>query len=136
MAKFTSFEDIDAWQKARALTRCIYRISGQGEFARDFGLKDQIRRASTSIMSNIAEGFERGGNKEFVQFLATAKGSGGEVRSLLYVALDAEFIAQETFDDLHAKVTEVSRMLGGLMKYLANSELRGTKFQHSTSQQL
>jgi four helix bundle protein len=78
--KIESFEDIVSWQKARELTNCIYRHTKRGEFARDYGLRDQIRRASTSIMSNIVEGFERGGDKEFLQFLSTAKGSCGEVR--------------------------------------------------------
>lgn len=136
MAKFTSFEEIEAWQKARVLTRSICRISGRGEFARDFGLLDRIRRASVSIVANLAEGFERGGNKEFVQFLATAKGSGGEVRSLPYVALDAEFIGKKIFDDLCSTSAEINRMLGGLMKYPANFELRGTKFQRSIRKQL
>lgn len=76
MATFQSFEDIEAWQQARTLTRKIYDASGRGNFAKDFGLRDQIRRASVSIMSNIAEGFERGGKAEFIQFLAMAKGFG------------------------------------------------------------
>ena len=86
--KIKKFEEIESWKKARLLTSKIYQTTGQGNFARDFGLKDQIRRASISILSNIAEGFERGGDKEFVQFLAMAKGSCGEVRAQLYVALD------------------------------------------------
>ena len=88
MATFERFEDIEAWQKARELTREIYRVSRQGEFARDFDLRSQIRRAAVSIMSNIAEGFERDGVKEFSQFLSTSTGSAGEVASDLYVALD------------------------------------------------
>jgi len=88
MATFNNFEDIEAWQKARQLTKRIYEITKKGALAKDYGLKDQIRRASVSIMSNIAEGFERGGNKEFIQFLSTAKGSSGEVRSQLYVIVD------------------------------------------------
>ena len=86
MATFKTFEDIEAWQRSRALTKSIYKVTSQGTFARDFGLRDQIRKASVSIMSNIAEGFERSGTKEFIQFLATAKGSAGEVRAQLYVA--------------------------------------------------
>ena len=88
MATFHRFEDIDAWQKARELTRAVYAASRSGSFSKDFALRDQIRRASISVMSNIAEGFERGGNKEFRQFLSTAKGSAGEVRAQRYVALD------------------------------------------------
>lgn len=92
MATFQRFEDIVVWQKSRELTREIYRISKQGPFSKDFGLQDQIRRASMSIMSNIAEGFERSGSGEFMQFLAIAKGSTGEVKSQLYVAIDQEYL--------------------------------------------
>ena len=97
MSSFQRFEDIEAWQKARELTKAIYAMSNDGQFARDFGLRDQIRRASVSIMSNIAEGFGRGGNKEFIQFLSTAKGSASEVQAQLYVALDAGYINQDQF---------------------------------------
>ena len=92
MASFKTFEEIDACQKSRELTKQVYRITAEGSFARDYGLKDQIRRAAVSIMSNIAEGFERSGTGEFTQFLATAKGSAGEVRSQLYVALDQGYL--------------------------------------------
>ena len=88
MASFKTFEEIDAWQKSRELTKQIYTLTSSGAFGRDYGLKDQIRRSAVSIMSNIAEGFERSGTGEFTQFLAIAKGSAGEVRSQLYVALD------------------------------------------------
>ncbi len=84
--KIKKFEELESWKKARELTNTIYQATGTGRFTRDFGLKDQIRRASISILSNIAEGFERGGDKEFFQFLAIAKGSCGEVRAQLYVA--------------------------------------------------
>ncbi len=128
MAKIERFEDIDAWKRARELTHGIYQISSAGEFRRDFGLKDQIRRASVSAMSNIAEGFERGGNKEFIQFLATAKGSTGEVRSDLYVALDARFITERQFQTHYDQAQEVSRLIAGFMRYLQSSNLRGHKF--------
>lgn len=128
MATITKFEQIDAWQKARVLTRHIYEITGQGKFARDFGLRDQIRRASVSSMSNIAEGFERGGNKEFIQFLSDAKGSAGEVKSQLYVALDVKFIDQPQFEELYKLADETSHLIGGFMRYLQNTPLRGTKF--------
>ena len=129
MATFNRFEDIDAWQRSRELTNKIYKITSKGDFARDFGLKDQIRRASVSIMSNIAEGFERSGTGEFAHFLATAKGSAGEVRSQLYVALDQRYISQVLFDLLSAGVTDISKMLSGLMTYLKRSGLKGTKFK-------
>ena len=129
MATFNRFEDIDAWQRSRELTNRIYKITSKGDFARDFGLKDQIRRASVSIMSSIAEGFERSGTGEFAHFLATAKGSAGEVRSQLYVALDQGYISQVLFDPLIAGVTDISRMLSGLMTYLKKSGLKRTKFK-------
>lgn len=95
MATFKAFEDIEAWQKARDLVRRVYHISQGSEFSRDYALKDQMRRAAISIMSNIAEGFERNGNKEFIHFLSIAKGSAGEVRSQLYVALDQRYIDKD-----------------------------------------
>jgi four helix bundle protein len=129
MATISKFEDIEAWQLAREMTKAIYAISNDGAFARDFGLRDQIRRASVSIMSNIAEGFERGGDKEFLQFVSLAKGSSGEVRAQLYVALDAGYIDQQTFSRLSDMATQINRMLAGLMKYLRSSELKGSKYK-------
>ena len=129
MAKIERFEDLEAWKLARELTRTVYRVSSVGEFARDFALRDQIRRAAVSILSNIAEGFERGGDKEFLQFLATAKGSCGEVRSQLYVALDQLYIDDEQFKSVSGEALEVSRMISGLIKYLRQSELRGSKYK-------
>lgn len=99
------------------------------EFSRDFGLKNQMRRASVSTMSNIAEGFERGGNQEFIQYLATAKGSSGEVRSQLYVALDEGYITRAQFDEMYNDATTVSRMISGFMEYLRKSDLRGSKYK-------
>lgn len=129
MATISKFEDIEAWQLAREMTKAIYAISNDGAFARDFGLRDQIRRASVSIMSNIAEGFERGGDKEFFQFVSIAKGSSGEVRAQLYVALDAGYIDQQTFSRLSDMATQINRMLAGLMKYLRSAELKGSKYK-------
>lgn len=129
MTTIERFEDIEAWQLAREMTKAIYAISNDGAFARDFGLRDQIRRASVSIMSNIAEGFERDGDKEFFQFVSLAKGSSGEVRAQLYVALDAGYIDQQTFSRLSDMATQINRMLAGLMKYLRSSELKGSKYR-------
>jgi len=129
MATIQSFEEIEAWQKARELTRQIYSLSSQGSFSKDFRLRDQIRDASVSIMSNIAEGFERGGTKEFVQFLAIAKGSAGEIRSQLYVTLDQRYITKETFSRLYALASETGRMIGGLMNYLRKSGIKGSKYK-------
>ena len=129
MGTFQNFEQIEAWKKARQLSRKIYQISGEGLFSKDFGLRDQIRRASVSIMSNIAEGLERGGRKEFVQFLSMAKGSVGEIRAHLYVALDQGYIHEETCDHLLLLASEVGRMIGGLMNYLRGSKISGSKFK-------
>ena len=112
--KIRSFQDLIAWQRARILTAKIYRITSEGAFARDFGLKDQIRRAAVSVMSNIAEGFERGRPTEFHQFLSIAKGSCAELRSQLYVAVDAGYLKQDDFDALLDTAVEVARIVGGL----------------------
>jgi len=114
MGKMDRFEDLIAWQKARELTRAIYEATQQGAFAKDYGLSGQIQRAAVSIMSNIAEGFERGGRGEFHQFLSTAKASCAEVRSQLYVALDVGYLAKTTFDGLIQQAEEVGRIVGGL----------------------
>jgi len=112
--KLEKFEDFIAWQKARKLTGDIYRVTSVGEFARDFGLKDQIRRSAVSIMSNIAEGFERGRPTEFHQFLSIAKGSCAELRSQLYIALDADYLAIDQFSRLMAAAVETGQIVGGL----------------------
>jgi len=129
MARIEQFEDIDAWKKARELAQAIYEVTSVAEFARDFGLRDQIRRAAVSVMSNIAEGFERSEDKEFRQFLSLAKGSAGEVKAQLYVALDARFLSQEQFDQLYSLATETGRLIGGFMRYLTDSDYKGSKFK-------
>jgi four helix bundle protein len=129
MATFERFEDIEAWKKARLLASVIYKLTAAGEFTRDYGLKDQIRRAAVSVLSNIAEGFEREGSTEFCRFLTIAKGSCGEVRAQLYVALDQHYVTAEQFDTAARQAVEVSRMVSGLIKYLHQSKLRGPKFK-------
>ncbi len=114
LKKIERFEDFSAWQRARELTREVYEATSFGNFARDFGLKDQIRRAAVSIMSNIAEGFERGRASEFHQFLSIAKGSCAELRSQLYVALDADYLTPERFEQLMAEAAETGQIIGGL----------------------
>ena len=128
MVKIEKFEDIESWKKARKLTNEIYEATSAGSFGRDFELRNQIRRASISILSNIAEGFERGGDKEFLHFLAIAKGSCGEVRAQLYVALDRKYLALDVFHQLSLNATQVGQLLSGLMRYLKASPLRGNKF--------
>jgi len=129
MTTFKQVEEIQVWQKARALCKRIYSITNDGQFARDFGLCDQIRRAGVSVISNIAEGFERGGTREFAQFLAIAKGSAGEMRAQLYVAYDQSYIDQKQFDELINDLDEVSKMINGLSGYLRRSGIKGTKFR-------
>jgi len=118
MGKFGSFEEINSWQKSRSLNKKIYLITENESFRRDFDLARQIRRCSVSISSNIAEGFERNTDKEFIHFLYIAKGSAGEVRSQLYLALDLNYISKEVFDELLLEITEISRLLSGFIKYL------------------
>lgn len=116
--KIERFEDIEAWQKARELVKGIYQVTGEGEFAKDHSLKDQIRRASISAISNIAEGFSRQTDKEFVQFLGIAKGSASEVQSQLYVALDLKYISGTAFKQLYELSEETIRLISGFIKYL------------------
>ena len=123
------FEDIEAWQLSRELVREVYRVSREGALAKDFGLQDQIRRAAVSIMSNIAEGFERGGNKEFVNFLSIAKGSCGEVRSQLYVAFDQGYVDQVQFEKMRHLCIRVSVMLQAFITSLRNSDFKGPRYK-------
>lgn len=119
MSTIQRFEELEAWNLARALNA----------FSRDFALRDQIRRASISIVSNIAEGFERDGDKEFTQFLFVAKGSCGEVRLQLYLAMDCSYISHEQLSKLVGKGVEVSRVISGLINYLKHSQLSGKKYK-------
>ena len=122
MAKFNSFEEIVSWQKARELNFKIYSLTNDNEsFKKDFGLRDQIRRLSISISSNIAEGFERQTTKEFIRFLYIAKGSAGEFHSQLFLAFDLNYITIEDFEKLKLKVNEISKLISGLIKYLSST---------------
>ena len=129
MAVVRRFEDLEVWIAAKDASVMIYKITENESLRKDFGLKDQIRRASISVISNIAEGFERNGNKECIQFLSIAKGSAGEVRAQLYIIKELNFINEEEFVLLYEKVTQVSKMLSGFINYLKQSELKGTKFK-------
>lgn len=122
--KIEKFEDLIAWQKARNLTKRVYSITKSGEFKKDFGLKEQIRKASVSVMSNIAEGFERGGRSEFHHFLVIAKGSSAELKSQLYVAFDAEYINTDVFKNLYDLASEVSRFVGGLRSAVYKQKMK------------
>jgi four helix bundle protein len=133
MATIEKFEDILAWQKGRELTQRIYAASRMNEFSKDFALKDQIRRACISVTSNIAESFERGGTREFIQFLGHSKGSCGEVRSQLYTALDETYVSEDLWLDLHNRCLEISRLLDGFTRYLQQTEIKGKKFRNTSA---
>ncbi|MET0501511.1 MAG: four helix bundle protein [Candidatus Binatia bacterium] len=125
------FEDLNVWKQARQLTQEVYHLTKTDKFSKDFALRDQIRRAAISVMSNIAEGFERGGNQEFIQFLYIAKASCGEVRSQLYVALDQGYAPPSGSENLFQLFKRLSGMISNLITYLRQSEMKGDKFMRS-----
>jgi len=129
MATINRFEDIIAWQKARILCKIIHGFTLKEPFLKDFKLVSQIKGSSGSAMDNIAEGFERGGNKEFIQFLFISKGSAGETRSQLYRALDNGYITEEEFKTAYQFAEEVSKLDSGLINHLNSSEIKGAKYK-------
>ena len=128
MSTIERFEDLQCWQSGRILKRTLYRLTRKESFAQDRDLVSQVRRAAFSVTSNIAEGFERGGNRELVQFLATSKGSLGEIKDHLYTAIDETYITQTDFDETYRAAEETARLVGGFMSYLQRSQLTGPKF--------
>ena len=116
--KFNSFEDLQVWKDSRILVKSIYQLTSDGKFNKDFGLREQIQRAAVSVMNNIAEGFERNNNKEYVKFLGYSKGSAGEVRSMLYVALDLGYISQDNFNNYYQSSINIITQLSNFIKYL------------------
>ena len=127
-----SFEDLEIWKEARRLTGQIYRLTRNPKFSKDFRLGGQIQGAVVSIMSNIAEGFERGGNQEFIQFLYIAKGSCGEVRSQLYVALDQGYVDPKEAGELIEFLKRLSIMMSNLIDHLKHSGMKGEKFNNGS----
>ena len=121
MGKFESFEEIISWQKSRVFNKRIYEVTENQNFKKDFDLTRQIRRASISISSNIAEGFERNTDKEFIYFLYVAKASAAEVRSQLYLVLDLNYITRVEFEELYNEVSDISKLISGFIKYLNKS---------------
>ena len=118
--KVKSFEDLQVWQDARKFVKSIYKLTSLENFSKDFGLRDQIQRAAVSIMNNISEGFERDNNKEFIKFLGYSKGSAGEVRSMLYVALDLKYVSKDEFDNCYEEAVKIIKQISNFKKYLRN----------------
>ncbi len=129
--KVTRFEDLEVWILARELYRYVFKLTQKEPFCKDFKLRDQIRSSSGSVSDNIAEGFERGGNREFVQFLWIAKGSCGETRNQSYRAFDSDYILTDALNELLKKTDEISRKTANLIKSLNTSEYKGVKFNKS-----
>lgn len=129
MATIERFEDLDIWKEARIISNKIFKISVETELKNDFGLRNQIRNSSGSVMDNIAEGFERGGNLEFRQFLSIAKGSAGETRSQLYRLLDSNYIENDKFEELKSELEKLSGKITNFIKYLNNNNFKGNKFK-------
>lgn len=129
MGSFERFEDIEAWKKSRLLLTCVYKVSKKEDFYRDRSMREQFRSAALSVMNNISEGNDREGNKEFVQFLSIARGSAGEVRSMLYAAQDQGYINKSEFDNMYELTIEVSKMTRSLMNYLKTTDKKGFKYK-------
>ena len=122
--KITRFEDIESWREGRILAKMIYDISGKGKFRSDLGLRDQIRRAAVSVISNVAEGFESQSNSEFIRFLIYSRRSASELQSQLYIALDNDYISQVQFAGIYEKATVVSKLINGFIRYLEQNKPR------------
>ena len=129
MAKIERFEDLNVWQESRVLAQQVYKSVIKRKDIDDYPLKNQINKSSGSVMDNIAEGFDRKGNKEFRQFLTISHGSNGEVKSQLYRAFDRGYITKEQFEDMTTKCVNISKMITGLTKYLNKTEYSGSKFK-------
>jgi len=126
--RINRFEDLEIWQEARSLCQFIFDVTSKGPFNKDYRFRDQIRASSGSIMDNVAEGYERSGNKEFIQFLSIAKGSCGETRSQCYRAMDFGYIDEESLEELIDRTTNLNRKIAGFMSYLKKSTYKGSKY--------
>lgn len=135
MATIQRFEDLEVWKKGREISVIVFKLTKSAEFSRDFSLKDQIMRSSGSVMDNIAEGFDRGGNKEFINFLTISKGSLAEVQSQTYRAYDFGYISLDDFNELIKETTSLSERIGKFISYLKNSDMKGTNFKRSNNEE-
>ena len=131
MALIKRFEDLEIWQHARKLCNMIHILTQKDLFSKDYSLKDQIKRSSGSVMDNIAEGFERGGNKEFIQFLFISKSSSAEVRSQLYRALDSKYINESEFKEAYDLANLIASSISNFVNYLKKSDIKGRKFNYN-----
>ncbi|HEX7400646.1 MAG TPA: four helix bundle protein [candidate division Zixibacteria bacterium] len=134
--KTEGFENLVIWKKARELVNQIYAITRKDKFSKDWALVDQIRKAAISVMSNIPEGFERGSNAEFMQFLYIAKASCGELRSQLMIAFDQGYINKDEFDDIYNLARKVAGIIGNFINYLKKTKMKGSKFKYALSNSL
>lgn len=125
--KIIKFEDIESWKEARTLVNTVYSFTAKRLFNKDFGLKDQIQRASVSCMSNIAEGFDGGSNQQFIQFLLYARRSSSEVQSLLYAALDREYISEKEFSRAYKQAENVGKLINGFVRYLRSNNKQNSQ---------
>lgn len=133
MVAIKRVEEIDAWQEARKLATDVYRLTSFGAWAKDFGLRDQTRRAAVSIACNIAEGFARGSNAEFRRFLSIARGSATELKTQMYIALDLGYLDEETFGKVGSCVDRIGRMLTSFMQYLKRTPKQPSTNNHQPS---
>jgi four helix bundle protein len=133
MGTIKRFEDLPVWKESRQFCKEVYGITTEGTFAKDFELRNQINKSSGSVMDNIAEGFEREGRGEFIQFLSIAKASAGEVKSQLYRAVDRDHISESQFKTMYAGIDNIGRMLRGFIEYLKKCEIKGLKYKPSES---
>ncbi len=134
MATIQKFEDLKAWQQARELNKTLLPLIKQLSVQQEYGLMNQLRNSSGSVMDNIAEGFDRGSRKEFVQFLGFAKGSIGEVKSQLYRAFDSDYLSKNFFDELYNLTDKIGKMLNGLITYLNNTDIKGERFKNRVNE--